>query len=360
MLTSDVLMDAHYTPSILAAKMVRSARTQNPRVIADFAVGEGSLLTAAQARWPDAKLLGIDIDRRVVRALRRAEPGWNVGVCDFLNPRSVQRSAVLQELREEVDLVLLNPPFSCRGGSRVFSKLDGKGVACSPAAAFVLGAIELTGGVAEIIAILPAGTLHNEKDAQAWGAIDRRYTIERLREYGKETFDGCSPTTSVVRLKKRGRRSKGAAQPERAVHEAPRLQVEVVRGCTPMYAATHRPAPGERALLHSTDIRDGLAKTNGWVTAARHRTAAAPAVVLPRVGQLTEGKIGLLKAGSPVALSDCVIALQCESDQAATLVQERLVNAMDSVSAAYVGTGAPFITVGRLRHLLDALAVTCL
>ena len=61
-------------------------------------------------------MVGTDIDCRAVRKLRKVSESWRTGVCDFMNPRSRQSSPVLRSLNGRTNLVLLNPPFSCRGG----------------------------------------------------------------------------------------------------------------------------------------------------------------------------------------------------------------------------------------------------
>ena len=52
------MIDQFYTPPELASVLVGCLpKSFQPKVVADFAAGEGSLLTAAQSRWPPAGFL---------------------------------------------------------------------------------------------------------------------------------------------------------------------------------------------------------------------------------------------------------------------------------------------------------------
>ena len=113
-------MDRIYTPPYLAAFMAKASSVRPSQseelVVADFAAGSGELLLAAASVWPNGTMAATDIDPLEIRNLRKIYASWRTGVCDFLNPRSRQSSPVLQSLNGCTNLVLLNPPFSCRGG----------------------------------------------------------------------------------------------------------------------------------------------------------------------------------------------------------------------------------------------------
>ena len=113
-------MDQIYTPPYLAALMAKASRARPSQseefIVADFAAGSGELLLAAASVWPTATMVATDIDSRAVCNVRKISNSWRTGVCDFLNPRSRRSSPVLRSLKRRTNLVLLNPPFSCRGG----------------------------------------------------------------------------------------------------------------------------------------------------------------------------------------------------------------------------------------------------
>jgi hypothetical protein len=68
-------------------------------------------------------------------------------------------------------------------------------------------------------------------------------------------------------------------------------------------------------------------------------------------------KIATYLGDEPLAMSDCVIALECGSTDEAQRIQQRLTENFAVVERQYQGTGAPFITLGRLTALLETLHI---
>jgi hypothetical protein len=98
-------------------------------------------------------------------------------------------------------------------------------------------------------------------------------------------------------------------------------------------------------------------RLNGRRGFGKHRCVTGPAILIPRVGQITEAKIALLDAPRRIMITDCVIALQSNSLACARAVQDRLVENFATFRAHYVGTGAPFITLGRLKTALESVGI---
>src|SRR5438132_14120051 len=95
--------------------MVQCAARTETSLLADFAAGYGELLKVGESRWHGVKCIATDINRSVISKLRREESRWLSGNCDFLNPNSRKHCRVLSNALGKVSVVLLNPPFSCRG-----------------------------------------------------------------------------------------------------------------------------------------------------------------------------------------------------------------------------------------------------
>ena len=133
-------------------------------------------------------MVATDIDCQAVRNLRKFSDGWRTGVCDFTNPRSRQSSPVLRSLNGRTNLVLLNPPFSCRGGKRVSARVGGLTSECSPGLAFVVNSIDYLTEGGELIAVLPQGSLTSERDAATWALLRRIGDTEVLKNNGFGTF----------------------------------------------------------------------------------------------------------------------------------------------------------------------------
>ena len=95
-------MDAIYTPPELADELVSASRLTAPKIIADFAAGDGALLRAAAKTFPRAKLFGTDIDPDAIDLLPRTLASCDAEVHDFFSdtPPSFQR--------RRFDLILLN------------------------------------------------------------------------------------------------------------------------------------------------------------------------------------------------------------------------------------------------------------
>jgi hypothetical protein len=327
-----------------------------PRIIADLAAGDGRLLLEAERIWPRARFVATDIDRAAIERMRRSRPGWALGLCDLRNPLSRARCMALRALSESVSLLLLNPPFSCRGGTRFEVELPGGvSISAGTAISFVLIATQYVAQRGEVVAILPSGSLYNLKDAGAWDYLRTHYQVNVLGTYGKDTFPDSAASTTLVRLS----RAQHDSRPKQANLKVTKhnidLHVQIVRGCCPV----HRPRieAGKPPLVHYTDLRQSFVHINGRRGFGAYRCVNSPAVLIPRVGRMTPSKIALLKAREPVMISDCVIALTVSSQADARAVQLRLLENFATLKDQYRGTGAPFITLQRLRTGLESMGI---
>src|SRR5262249_46342200 len=144
-----------------------------------------------------------DIDQVAVAHLRAEHPHWRVGRCDFLHPCSVAHSPLTRVGALQLDAVVLNPPFSCRGSYRVLNSVNGANVTSSVAMGFVLRAFQRLGLKGQMAALLPAGCLRGEKDEDAWRLLSRHGAIITLvKEFGRGNFDGAFALTVLVHLRR--------------------------------------------------------------------------------------------------------------------------------------------------------------
>jgi hypothetical protein len=81
---------------------------------------------------------------------------------------------------------------------------------------------------------------------------------------------------------------------------------------------------------------------------------------MARVGSPTIKKLIVADIRRPTLLSDCVIALLCESVSAAQLVHARILERWDEYEGQFVGTGARHVTVVRLVRFLSRQAIVAL
>jgi hypothetical protein len=343
------------------AEASRARPGQNEEfVVADFAAGSGELLLAAATVWPEATMVATDIDCQAVRNLRKFSDGWRTGVCDFTNPRSRQSSPVLRSLNGRTNLVLLNPPFSCRGGKRVSARVGGLTSECSPGLAFVVNSIDYLTEGGELIAVLPQGSLTSERDAATWALLRRIGDTEVLKSNGFGTFARAAIRTAVVRFQKQHGRAKAEPSPGLNTCNASRQEVlppvRIVRGTTQMnHIQRGEGYTDSIAFIHSTHLQDFTVSSHCKVRRRPGRCAVGPMVLLPRVGQPKRSKVAKYPDPDVFMLSDCVIALTCHNSESAELLWKDLQSNWSLLEQEYVGSGARYITNHRLTGLLSRL-----
>lgn len=357
------MIDSIYTPPELAAKIVSFIKVQtSPQVIADFAAGDGQLLKAAEKRWKTCRFVAVDIDNAAVDKLKRQKRSWRVGRCNFLKSKSRAQLPFLQKFEAGVSVVILNPPFSCRGAKTIHTHLNDDVLKTSVAMAFVLNALSYLADRGQLIAILPTGCLQSQKDSRAWQAIREICRVEVLVQHGHKIFGGWTPKTSIVRITKRIRRIKPKSeQRSKLGFKLPSSPVVTLfRGRIPMHTLNgnkvNRPVP----LIHTTELgQAGVDLSRRFLDESQttNRTVSGPSVLLQRVGLPDVRKIQIYLRKDRIALSDCVVALQCKSVQEAIKVKESLLKRWDLLESNYGGTCAKYITLKRLEDVLMTLGI---
>lgn len=351
-------MDTHYTPAGLATQFVGSLRLRNPAVIADFTAGQGSLLDAASARWPGARLIATDIDSHAVLQLKDRGEQWTVGRCDFLSSRSRAACRPLRDLAGTADVVLLNPPFSVRGAKRIDVRYANRSLKCSPAMAYTLYALSFLRPGGEARLILPAGALVNVRDQDAWRAIRALHSVAVIGQTDRNSFPSCASNGVLVAVGPHARNAETVSDLRgmaTADESGRRISARVTRGGFQMHRL--RDNSDGPVLVHSSELQDGRVMLNGRRGHGRSRTLASAAVLLPRVGRLTPQKVALFEGSTCVMPSDCVVAVVPEDGQQVFELRSRLVGSFDRLRSVYVGTGAPHVTLRRLSDFLRSIGV---
>src|SRR6185295_10539421 len=307
------MLDRYDTPASIVAAMIAAVNDSLSGPIADFAVGGGNLLRAAMRKWPTLDAIGTDIDRGAIGALRSQHPAWRLGQADLLNRRSRDACRVLRGQHGKVGLILINPPFSCRGAIRKKVGVFGEMVECGTATAFLTEASLYLRPGGQMVAIMPAGSLCSQRDREAWLMLSTKFRITPLDSFGLRVFDGACARTMIVHLE---RLFEGAPEEQTSpisrirtrdsVHGQHVVCVTAVRGQLPMHRALISMNGVGVPLVHTTCIQAGrIANTLGVVV--NHRwTVHGPGVLLPRVGEPRRDKIALLRNRTPIAISDCI------------------------------------------------------
>jgi tRNA1(Val) A37 N6-methylase TrmN6 len=325
------------------------------KIIADFSAGYGELLEAAKKKWKSAKPVAIDINKRIINVLRTKHQDWEIGRVNFLSSKSRNKASILNKIKGKVSLVLLNPPFSCRGGTRYEAKLNGFSVKCSLALAFIMSALEYLAPKGEIIALLPLGTLRSLKDKDAWNQLSKLFIKRIIAENGKNTFYNCFPKTVIVHLIRR--RKPINCKPKLECHfNSNGIEVKIVRGTFSMHELPkeERTNCKHKLLIHSTNLRNGIVEI-GDLKANKGRKFRGPGVLLPRVGLPNINKICIVQNSTSFILSDCVIGLKCKNKRIALFVKKSLQQNWNIIEKCYGGTCSRYITVSSLINLLSTL-----
>lgn len=343
-------MDRIYTPPPLASLLVDAARAVRPRLIADFAAGDGALLRAANRRWPEASLFGSDIDPGAVKAMAVLPSLGRAVEYDFLEQAA---PGPLTDLEARCDIVLLNPPFSGRGNRRHFADLNGCRHSGSKALAFVARALRFLSRQGELLAIIPSSCLTSERDAALLDAIESDYDVARIGELHRDAFGPHAVSVALVRVRRRARpRGRKPTSPSPPALVRP-FQVAMMRGSLPVHRAVHDEAGVP--YVHTSDLRSLGGAVLKTVMRPR-RVVDGPAVLLARVGRPDRAKLVLIGAGG-VALSDCVVALRTEPRGHEAELLNLLSLNWARIERLYGGSCAPYLTMESLLGLLGRLGL---
>jgi hypothetical protein len=349
-------LDSYFTPAAVSEQLISHA-TIVPDSVLDPAAGDGALLMAAENRWPQATCYGLDIDPRIVKSLRTRQH-WQSGRCDFLSSPSRRSSIVLRSLVNKTDLVVMNPPYSIRGGTSWRACVAGDKASCGRAMAFVLTAMHYLREGGELLALLPSGSLTSRRDSEAWKLLTKMGSVQELESFPRGTFSLGTARTVAVRIRLGSPTSiSNVALQKRSF---PVLHANLWRGTFQVHTAkqwVESVGPGNIRFIHTTDLR------NGSICQERARFLRnvpykhfGPSVFLQRVGKPSLDKVTLWEGGAAV-MSDCLYALETPNLESARLLHERLTIAWDSVRMAYGGSCAPYLTISELVAVLDAIGI---
>ena len=344
------MKDSFYTPPNLARALVRRIEKRKPRIIADFSAGNGELLRAAREKWPEAKFVATDISRQAIRYMRRQHPDWKLGTCDFLSTISRNRCDVLRRSLGRVDIVLLNPPFSCIGGTKHEAVLDGQTFGVSTAMAFLVTSLPYLNKNGAIYCILPNSTAYSERDCKLWTELTQNYDLKVLSKSSNKHFQECSPHIILASMNAKRCRCKSRRSRKIPIRAA---IVSVVRGQTPMNTIEDKCSTRGLALVHSTNLQKNTIVGLKYKVAVNGSVLTGPAVLIPRVGTPRKDKICTILPGSNIALSDCVMAIKTRTAKDSRTLASAILENWAVFSSLYQGTGARYTTLRRIAGVFS-------
>lgn len=341
------MQDSFYTSTLLACQLTNYVdENKNIRNVADFCVGDGELLRAAQSKWNNLKCYGLDISSDVIKQLKVVHPEWKVGICDFLNEDKIKNCKIIKN--KKFDLILLNPPFTCKGSSinKVQYKNDFYNV--STAMTFLLNAINYLHKNGVLIAILPISTAYSMKDRKIWQRLESDYNLKILEERNKQSFKKCNPNIVIISIN--DWRKPNIKKQELFTLNVP--DISLFRGNLSVNDSDKYICKGGLKYIHTTNlINNEVLNTSKYISYPKSEVCG-PAVLLPRVGNPSVKKISILRANEKCVLSDCIIAIKTKSEKESLRLKESLIKNWESLQNIYKGTGARYTTLERLSLFL--------
>jgi tRNA1(Val) A37 N6-methylase TrmN6 len=338
--------DSHYTPTKLADRLVSFIEKEGVSTVADFCVGEGELLRAAKKRWDDVKLFGNDISDKAIQLLRGNHPDWMLEKCDFLNQKARDEKLLF---KNKFDIILLNPPFTCKGSTIYAINFDDMEFHASTAMAFLVEAIKYLQEDGVLYAILPQSTAYSKKDEKIRSHLKKKYDLKILKELNNQSFKKCTP--NIILASVNDARSTDLNNTFKQIDTGIK-HLQIQRGCISMHniqeCTSHYVS-----LVHSTNIRDNNVVDLNHKVKNTVSYIGGPALLIHRVGQPNVKKICIISSGEEYALSDCVIGIKTETLQECQHLKTIITDHWDEFSNLYKGTGAKYITIDRLKYFLN-------
>lgn len=348
-------LDRYYTPEDVARNaLARIELASAPRSCADSSCGMGNLLDAAAHVFGDVTCVGVDRDKSAIRALRKRRPSWALATGDLLSRRSYL-NGFGKIIPREVDLLVLNPPFSQNDQKHLQISYEGITFHGSVAMACLTKSLELFRPIHGAILIAPESMLYSETDAVGRQALSLTYGFRKIVDLKCNTFKGARANACVVELI-RGRQ----ISLDVALDSGSRtLVAEILRGSLPVHAMASSNS-GIR-FLHSTSIRhvvsSGDISTLGRTSYTVKGVVRGWAILIPRVGVPDARSIKAIHLPEEVQLSDCVIALCSSSGTSSLHLAKRILEYWQEFRELYKGTGARYITIAHLVEWLSKVNV---
>ena len=337
--------DKFYTPDHLADRLIGHIAEEDIKTAADFCVGDGDLLKAVRRRFPVVRCFGVDISEESIESLRKGHKDWTLGACDFMERANVAKLKGIGG--KKYDLIVFNPPFTCKGSTLCKIDFDGRAFKCSTALMFLTEALGYLNKRGVLYAILPIGCLCSQKDRELWNYLVDNYRLKVLEKLDRPYWRKCSPNILLVSL------MSDLAQPTNDQvdrFDFTHLPIkEIVRGTIGMYKVKYSEGREGRKVIHTTNMQENRVKDPRRIRNGKQYSMTGTVVLIPRVCNPNKGKICIYSSISPFVLSDCVIALKTENVDDAQTVYDALMNHWEDFRLVYNGTGAKYTTMERLN-----------
>lgn len=341
------MKDTFYTSVDLAEILIKYIGKRHINSVVDFCVGGGELLRAAESKWNGIQCFGTDISEQAISSLRLLHPTWDIETCDFLREES--RNSLEMLKNKKFDLILLNPPFTCKGSTFHKVVFENKSFNVSTAMLFLVEALKYMANDGEIFAILPISVAYSQKDRKIREYLIANYGFSILEERDKQSFKKCNPNIILASINSKEK----IVEKNSSKYLNMKMEgVSVFRGNLSMHEIHSYKSNGNH-LIHSTNLLNNLIEGLEHKVDRIQSEVTGPAVLMQRVGNPNIKKICIIPSGETYVLSDCVIAIKTSTQNDSIKLRDLLFKNWHNIKNLYKGTGAKYITVERLSKYLN-------
>jgi len=338
--------DSHYTPKPLADYLISRIKKNDVKTVADFCVGEGELLKAAQKKWANAIFYGNDNSNQVIQLLKRKYPKWILGNGDFLNSKSRNRTNIF---KKKFDVILLNPPFTCKGSTIHHVVFDNIEYHVSTAMVFFIESIKYLNTNGILYAILPQSVAYSQKDEKIRKYLHEEYNFKIFKEINNQEFEKCSPNIILAAFNDKNISSKNKKFDQINI-EIKNLNIQ--RGKLGMHKIKIT-KKNVIPLVHSTNIKNNRLENIKYKVKDNLSKIKGPAVLISRVGQPDIRKICIIPPKEEYILSDCIVGVKTKTMGDCEILKKTIIDNWSGFSNLYKGTGAKYITIKRIKYFLN-------
>lgn len=338
--------DSHYTPPSLADSLVSHIKKKNVKTVVDFCVGEGILLKAAKKKWSSAILYGNDISKKVIKLLKSNYPEWILENNDFLNVTAKNKSKFFNN---KFDIILLNPPFSCKGSRKMKVIFDDIEFSTSKAMAFFVESIKYLNKNGVLYAILPQSVAYSQKDEKIRNYLYEKYNLIIVKEINKQEFEKCSPNIIIAAVNDK---SLSIKKDSFKKINTKINNLKILRGNMSMHNIITTKNKSVK-LIHSTNIRNNKIENLKYKVKKENSKIVGPALLICRVGQPNSKKICIVPSKKEYVLSDCIIGIMTDNIKDCKKLKTMIIDNWSYFSNLYKGTGAKYVTLERVKYFLN-------
>lgn len=200
-------LERYYTESVFSELLIGRLRRKRVETAVELGVGQGSLLTQLSTRWPNAKLLSVDLDATCRQPALSAAASHAHFRADVLSIDLPNKIGVESDF---ADIAVCNPPFAFARWRKAFPDILKRVGLPTPEHSISFAADILflaqnlwmlkSGG--ELGIIVPAGLINGAKNRRVRDALITRHSITEVVELPANAFSGVEVRSFIIYLKK--------------------------------------------------------------------------------------------------------------------------------------------------------------